>query len=100
MIRGYRLSDTIMRKIGVSLVFIAAIDGYMLAIDPLLQDCRRLEHHHATRRDRHLGAGLRVAADALTFLAHHERAERREFDRLALLQAVGDLFQHQLDKSR
>src|SRR6202140_976514 len=76
-----------------------AVTG-VLAVDPLLQDGRRLEHHHATRRNRHLGAGLRVTADTLAFLAHHERAERRQFHRLALLQTVGDLFQHQLDEGR
>ena len=39
-----------------------------VAVDSLLQDSRRLEHDYATRRDRHLGAGLRIAADPLTFL--------------------------------
>ena len=35
-------------------------------IDPLLQNGRRLEHHHA--RDWHFGAGGRVRGDALIFL--------------------------------
>ena len=39
-----------------------------LAIDPLLQNGRRFEHDHATRRNRQLGAGLRGTADTLTFL--------------------------------
>ena len=39
-----------------------------VAIDPLLQIGRRLEHDHATRRNRQLGAGLRGTADTLTFL--------------------------------
>ena len=39
-----------------------------VAIDSLLQDSRRLEHDYATRRNRHLGAGLRIAADPLTLL--------------------------------
>jgi hypothetical protein len=39
----------------------------VLAIDPLLQNGRRLEHDHATQRNRHLGAGL-LTADTLTFL--------------------------------
>ena len=39
-----------------------------VAIDPLLQNGRRLEHDHATRRNRQLGAGLRGTADTLTFL--------------------------------
>jgi hypothetical protein len=39
-----------------------------VAIDPLLQNGRRLEHDHATRRNRRLGAGLRGTADMLTFV--------------------------------
>jgi hypothetical protein len=38
------------------------------ATDSLLQNSRRLEYDYATRRNRHLGAGLRVTADTLTFL--------------------------------
>jgi hypothetical protein len=60
-----------------------------------LQNSRRLEHHHAARRYRHLSAGLRITADALAFLAHHKRAERRQFHRLTFFQAIGDLFQNQ-----
>src|SRR6266436_9677207 len=71
-----------------------------VAVDSLLQYGGWLEHHHATRRNRDLGTGLRVAADALAFLAHHERSERRQFHRLTLLKAVGDLFQDQFDKGR
>ena len=37
------------------------------AIDSLLQNSRRLEHDDATRRCRHPGGGLRIAADTLTF---------------------------------
>ena len=40
----------------------------IVAIDSLLQNSRRLEYDYATRRNRHLGAGLRVTADTLTFL--------------------------------
>jgi hypothetical protein len=39
-----------------------------VAIDPLLQNGRRLEHDHATRRNRQLGAGVRDTTDMLTFL--------------------------------
>jgi len=39
-----------------------------VAIDPLLQNSRRLEHDYATRRNWHRGAGLRATADTLTFL--------------------------------
>src|SRR5450631_3171639 len=69
-----------------------------VAVDSLLQDGGRLEHHHATRRNRNFSAGFRVTADTLAFLADHERSERRQFYRFALFQAVGDLFQDQFDK--
>jgi hypothetical protein len=39
-----------------------------VAIDSLLQNSGRREHDYATRRIRQLGAGLRIAADTLTFL--------------------------------
>src|SRR5262249_19408170 len=78
-----------------SIVGFAATIGHVMAVDPLLEDGRGLEHHHAARRDRNLSSGLRVAADALAFLADHERAERGQFDCLALLKAVRNLFQHQ-----
>src|SRR5262249_34296145 len=67
----------------------------LVIVDTLLEDRRGFEHHHATRRDRHLGAGLRIAADTLAFLAYDERAERRELHRLAPLEAIGDLLQHE-----
>lgn len=38
-----------------------------VAIDSLLQNSGRREHDYATRRIRHLGAGLRIAIDTLTF---------------------------------
>jgi hypothetical protein len=40
--------------------------GAAVAIDPQLQNCRRLKHHYA--RNRHFGAGLRVTGDMLTVL--------------------------------
>jgi hypothetical protein len=40
----------------------------VLAIDPLLQNSRRLEYDYATRRNRRLGAGLRAMAGTLIFL--------------------------------
>jgi hypothetical protein len=40
----------------------------VVAIDPLLQNGRRLEYDHATRRNCPFGAGLRGTADTLTFL--------------------------------
>src|SRR5260370_40022683 len=79
--------------------FDVAIAG-TVAVDSLLQYGGRLEHHHATRRNGNFSTGFRVTADTLAFLADHERSERRQFYRLALFQAVGDLFQDQFDKSR
>jgi hypothetical protein len=43
-----------------------------VVVDALLEDRGWLEHHHATRRDRHLGAGLRIAADALALRTTNE----------------------------
>src|ERR1700716_4383497 len=39
-----------------------------VAIDTLLQNSGRREHDYATRKIRHLGAGLRIAAGTLNFL--------------------------------
>ena len=39
-----------------------------MAIDTLFQNSRRLEYDYATRRNWHLGAGLRVTADRPHFL--------------------------------
>src|SRR5437764_15077052 len=46
-----------------------------IAIDSLLQDSRWLENHHATWGNRHLGTSLRVPADPLPLLPHHEGSE-------------------------
>ena len=43
-----------------------------VTVDAMLEDRRRLEHHHPARRDRHFLAGLGVAPNALALLAHHE----------------------------
>src|SRR5215472_3558522 len=64
-------------------------------IDTLLQDGGGLEDHHATRRDRHRGAGLGIASDALPLLADHEGAEGRELHGLAALEAIRDLLEHE-----
>src|ERR1700710_2436642 len=51
------------------LIFGAAVAvGRAVAVDPLLQDRGRLEHHHPARRNRHFGTRLRITADTLTFL--------------------------------
>ena len=49
------------------LVGVAFAVSRVVAVDPLLQNGGRLEHDHATRRNRQLGAGLRGMADTLTF---------------------------------
>src|ERR1043166_9270048 len=69
-------------------------------IDALLEDRGRLEHHHATRRDRHFLAGLRIAPDALALLAHHERTERRQLHGLAAREAVRDFLQYHFNECR
>src|ERR1044072_9162032 len=65
------------------LVGLAFAVAHCVAVDALLQNRRRLEHHHTTRRDRHFGTSLRITSDTLTLLAHHERTERRELHRFA-----------------
>src|SRR5262245_31902018 len=77
-------------------LWLAPVSG----VDPLLQDRRRLEDHHPPRRDRHFLAGLRIAADALPFLAHDERAKRRKLHGLAPLEAIRDFLQHHFYESR
>src|SRR5215471_2482778 len=62
-----------------------------VGVDALLEDGRWLEYHHPPRRDRHFLTGFGIAADALAFLAHHERAERGQLHRFAAFQAIGDL---------
>src|SRR5215510_15382409 len=69
-----------------------------IGVDALLENRRRLEHHHAARRDRHFFAGLGIAPDPLALLAHHERAERRELHRLAALKTIGDFLQDEFDE--
>src|SRR6185312_7887990 len=71
--------------------------GVGAVVDALLQDRRRLEHHDPARRDRNLGPGLGIAADPLALLAHHEGAERGQLHRFALLEAIGDLLEHEFD---
>src|SRR5271167_1214198 len=83
-----------------TLVGLAFAVAGVVTVDALLQDGRRLEHHHAARRDRHFGTGLRIAADPLALLAHHEGTKGRKLHRLALLEAIGNLLQYQFDKRR
>src|SRR4051812_18462048 len=72
----------------------------LVAVNALLEDPGWLEHHDPARRNRNFLAGLGVAADPLAFLAHDERAERRELHRLAPLQTVGNFLKNQLDERR
>src|SRR6476661_2579102 len=69
-------------------------------IDALLENRRRLEHHNASRRNRHFFAGFRVSANTLALLTHDKRAKRGELHGFAALKAVGDLLEHQLHQSR
>src|ERR1700737_3356803 len=47
------------------LVGLAFAVSRVVAIDPLLQNGRRLEHDHATQRNRHLGAPIAVSRGAV-----------------------------------
>src|SRR5215813_2444137 len=67
-------------------------------VNSLLQDRGGLEHHHTPRRNRHFLTSLGISPDALAFLAHHERTERRQFHRLTPFEAVGDFLQHKFDE--
>ena len=88
----------ILRQLSLA-VFLAAFRAAIRSgIDPLLEDSGGLEHHDPARRDRYFLAGLGIPADALTLLAHDERAERRQLHRFAALQTVGDLFENQFDE--
>src|SRR6266478_6277194 len=58
-VAGNRTNELFSRVLPLSVV-------RSVAVDPLLQNSGRLEHHDATRGHRHL-AGLRIAADAPTF---------------------------------
>jgi hypothetical protein len=68
------------------------------AIDPLFEDGGWLEHHRPPGRYRHLLTGLGIAAHALALLAHDKRAERRQLDRFASFQTIGDFLEHKLYK--
>src|SRR6185369_6423239 len=69
--------------------------AFFVTVDALLENGGRLEHHHATRRDRHLFTSLRIAPDPLALLAYDEGAERRQFHRLPALEAIGDFLEHE-----
>src|SRR3954447_8588545 len=66
------------RSLCEALVVLGVAVGDSVAVDTLFQYRRRLEHHHTARRNRYFGAGLRIASDALSLLAHHEGTERRQ----------------------
>src|ERR1700722_1067200 len=65
-----------------------------------LQFFSRLEAHGLARRNRNLGAGARVAADASLAWAHVEHAESAQFNTIAagqrILHALKDGFHRQL----
>src|SRR5215831_11153297 len=80
-------------------VFLDAF-GIRDAVDALLQDGGRLEHHDPARRDRDFLAGLGIAADPLALLAHDEGAKGGKLYRLTPFQAVGNFAQDQFDERR
>src|SRR4051812_49366207 len=49
--------------------------GHVASIDARLEHVRGLEHHDAAGLDRHLDAGLGIAADAFPLLTYDERAK-------------------------
>jgi len=67
-------------------------------VDPLLEDGGRLEHHRPPGRYRHLLTSLGIAAHALAFFADDKGAERRQLDRFASFQTVGDFLEHKLNQ--
>src|SRR5437016_5077137 len=95
-----RSSATSLMVRNASGAFSNALFAFAARIDALLEDRRRLEHHHPARRDRHFLAGLGIAAHTLPLLAHDKRAERRQLHRLASLKAVGDLLEHKFHERR
>src|ERR1700748_3215883 len=77
-----------------------SVFGFGVAVDALLEDRRRLEHHDPARRNRNLLAGLGITADPLTLIAHNKGTDRGKLHRIATLERVGDLLEHQLNKCR
>src|SRR6202011_2234605 len=67
-------------------------------VDLVLERMRGAEYEHAPRADRHLLAGLRIAPDALAFLAYGKAAEGRDLDHLAAFERIGDLGDHRFDE--
>src|SRR5690606_24847933 len=63
-------------------------------VHPILEHVRRAEDQHPPGADRHLLAGLRIAADALALLTHEEASEGRDLHRLAPGERVRNLLQH------
>src|SRR5262249_14641666 len=69
-------------------------------VNALLEDRRRLEHHHTPRRDWYFFTGLWVTTDSLALLSYYKRSKRRKFDRFSALKTVGDLLEHQFYQCR
>ena len=65
--------------------------------DPLAHDLTGAEGEHAARRDRHLDAGLRIAADPLALVAQDEAAEAGNLDVLPVGQRVAHMVEDALD---
>src|SRR5205814_4702866 len=67
---------------------------------PLAHELAGAEGHTPARRDRHLDAGLRIAADPLALVAQDEGTEAGNLDVLSLRQRMAHVVQHALHQAR
>src|SRR3954454_21278867 len=77
----------------------AATRGSALG-DPVAHDLTGAERHHSPRCDRHLDPSLRIAADALPFVAQDERPEAGHLHVLADGQRMAHVVKHALAHAR
>src|SRR5689334_9421006 len=93
-------SSPIVRKACSLLRIGSAIQGLPGPGDPLAHDLTGAEGEHAARRDRHLDAGLGIAADPLALVAQDEAAEARNLDVLAVGERGAHMMEDALDDAR
>src|SRR5690242_5889492 len=78
----------------------SAVATRLLPGNPIAHDLAGAEGHYAPRSDRHLDAGLRVAADSLPLVAKDEGAEAGDLHVRALGQRMAHVVQDALDEPR
>src|SRR5918994_1404853 len=93
-------SSPIVRKARSLLRIGEAIRRSVAASYPLAHDLTGAEGEHATRRDRHLDAGLRIAADPFALVAKDEAAEARYLHILPIGEGGTHVVEDALDDSR